>query len=170
MNSNFATNTQSEPNVWSMVLRDLMDEKTVSKPGGGFVDKATGAEFASGWPPFPSRLTDADKAYRGAETIVDIISALQRLDQHTVLLSWHDATRGRFTEQRWRLTTAMGEGRCALSGRGIRRGDLVFRAQIRFPSPAHQRQMILATVLDDAIRATSSEDAGAVFDAFAATT
>ncbi|WP_408370718.1 MULTISPECIES: DUF3331 domain-containing protein [unclassified Paraburkholderia] len=99
---------------------------------------------------------------------------MQRLDPNTVLLSLHDATRGRFTEQRWRLTTAMDKGQCALSGRAIRRGDRVFRAQIRFPSQALQRQMILATVLDDAIRATSiedeSEDAGAVFDALAATT
>src|SRR5215469_4452968 len=44
----------------------------------------------------------------------------------TILISWSDATLGRYEDQTWRAGLAYRSGICGLTGAPVRRGDAVF--------------------------------------------
>ena len=76
------------------------------------------------------------------------VVALERADDCVLLVSWSDATRGRYADQRWVIGTSRGSGCCALSGCRIRRGDQVYRPQWRGADcPANGAEMILAATV-----------------------
>ena len=132
-------------NVWSAMLRDLERVSAETVDTNRPVEASTADEM-HGWPSFPMHLRKAHGTPELHDAVENVIGGVERVDSRTVLLTWHDATRGRFTEQRWRLASAPTNGQCALSGHPIRRGDRVFRAQYRQPILEKDRLMILASV------------------------
>jgi hypothetical protein len=99
------------------------------------------------------RVTRKQRALRGAgqrRPEAASIVALERADDYALLISWSDATRGRYAYQRWVIGTSRCKGQCVLSGCVIRRGDSVYRPQWRGECcPANGADMILAAVLQD---------------------
>lgn len=93
------------------------------------------------------------------------VVALEINANREVLVSWSDSTRGHYAYQRWVIGTSRGNGRCALSGRSIRRGDQVYRPQWRAADcPANGAEMILAVALDTMdIPGTCADEVGAVY-------
>jgi hypothetical protein len=76
------------------------------------------------------------------------VVALEVTGDYVLLVSWSDATRGRYAYQRWVIGTSRGAGCCALSGCRIRRGDQVYRPQWRGTDcPANGAEMILAATI-----------------------
>ena len=76
------------------------------------------------------------------------VVALEMAGDYVLLVSWSDATRGRYAYQRWVIGRSRGAGCCALSGCKIRRGDQVYRPQWRGTDrPANGAEMILATAI-----------------------
>ena len=76
------------------------------------------------------------------------IVAVEPQPDCSLLLSWSDATRGHFADQRWVCAKSRCEGWCALTGHVIRRGDPVYKPQRRgAPCPALCSGMILAVAL-----------------------
>ncbi|CAB3676737.1 hypothetical protein LMG24238_02400 [Paraburkholderia sediminicola] len=59
------------------------------------------------------------------------VQAVERQNDRAMLLSWSDATRGHFGDQRWISAKSRCKGRCVLTGSVIRRGDTVYRLQRR---------------------------------------
>ena len=86
------------------------------------------------WPNSP------DNRY-GANAIVAI---LDRPSPDTVVVSWRDATRCSYGHQLWSRGLARRNGKCAMSGKHIRRGDVVFRPRRTNVMPANVSAMILA--------------------------
>ncbi|KAB0642737.1 DUF3331 domain-containing protein [Burkholderia latens] len=77
------------------------------------------------------------------------IVAVERQTDSSMLVSWSDATRCRYDEQRWISAKARGPGRCALTGQRIRAGDPIYKPQWRGAKrPANCREMILADALE----------------------
>ncbi|WP_118180114.1 DUF3331 domain-containing protein [Paraburkholderia phosphatilytica] len=133
--------------VWSAMLRDLQ-RVSGEMAGADTLTDEFAVEETRGWPSFPQHLRMAHGTPELHDAVENVIGEFERVDSRTVLLTWHDATRGRFTEQRWRLAAAPTNGQCALSGRPIRRGDRVFRAQYRQPILEKDRLTILASVFE----------------------
>ncbi|WP_330848668.1 DUF3331 domain-containing protein [Burkholderia stagnalis] len=80
------------------------------------------------------------------------VVAAERQTGSAVLLSWSDATRFRYDEQRWISAKSRKRSCCALSGRSIRIGDAVYKPQCRGEKlPANCADMILATEIDSLI-------------------
>lgn len=76
------------------------------------------------------------------------ITAIERRNDKSAFISWCDPTMGHYVDQLWILTKAPSVGRCALTGRGIKKGDQVFRPSIRNRSlPTNCNEMVLATTL-----------------------
>jgi Domain of unknown function (DUF3331) len=79
------------------------------------------------------------------------ITAIERQDDVSALISWCDPTMCHYVDQVWRQIIARRNGYCALTGKRIRRGDAVFmpsgRGRLR---PANYDKMILATALERA--------------------
>jgi Domain of unknown function (DUF3331) len=73
------------------------------------------------------------------------ISNIERQTASTILVSWSDATRGRYSDQVWRTGYARAAGTCGLTGGPVRRGDMVFRPALRGGvAPVNALDMILA--------------------------
>jgi hypothetical protein len=80
--------------------------------------------------------------------ICSSVVALEMSDDCALIISWSDATRGRYAYQRWVIGTSRGKGCCALSGCTIYRGDRVYRPQWRGGyCPANCAEMILAEAI-----------------------
>ncbi|MDR5774270.1 MULTISPECIES: DUF3331 domain-containing protein [unclassified Caballeronia] len=96
---------------------------------------------------------EALKRMRGRETqpFADHarIEVLERLSSRTIAILWQDATRCRYADQVWVRCQARKIGRCALTGAGIVRGDIVYKPQRRNASLGNARAMILASALPD---------------------
>lgn len=72
------------------------------------------------------------------------VNFVERLNEKTVLLRWHDATAGLFGEQPWTLYRARYHGVCGLSGARIYRGDFVYRPSTRAKTvPSNADETIL---------------------------
>jgi hypothetical protein len=100
----------------------------------------------------PQRAARRPRPPRGAApTRLDGCSsvvALEMSDDYALIISWSDATRGRYAYQRWVIGTSRGRGCCALSGCTIYRGDRVYRPQWRGGyCPANSAEMILAATI-----------------------
>lgn len=77
------------------------------------------------------------------------ITAIERQDDVSALISWCDPTMCHYVDQVWRQIVARSNGYCALTGKPIRRGDAVFMPSGRGrPRPANHDEMILATELE----------------------
>jgi len=73
------------------------------------------------------------------------ISSVERRSTSTIVVSWSDATRGRYLDQVWRAGHARSAGFCGLTGVPVRRGDVVFRPLLRGGvAPVNAFDMILA--------------------------
>ena len=77
------------------------------------------------------------------------ISAIERQDDASALISWCDPTMCHYVDQVWSRVTARTNGYCALTGQRIQRGDAVFKPRARGRlRPVNYEEMILATVLE----------------------
>ncbi len=83
---------------------------------------------------------------RGARVKVQI---LDRPSKNTAVISWFDPTMCCYGDQLWRSGKSRHSGTCALTGCGIRPGDLIFRPRNARPSPLNANAMILASNLED---------------------
>ncbi|MDR3399554.1 MAG: DUF3331 domain-containing protein [Pandoraea sp.] len=81
------------------------------------------------------------------------IRLIERLPNSFVTLAWHDPTLCNYGEQLWAPTPAQRAGRCALSGRRIHEGALVYmpRTYGKTHLPLNANEMILAVVLHAAM-------------------
>ncbi|WP_342451193.1 DUF3331 domain-containing protein [Burkholderia seminalis] len=68
---------------------------------------------------------------------------VERPEADILVVCWSDPRSGYYGDQIWRLRIASKNGCCALSGKSIRRGDLVFRPATR-PLPRNADAMILS--------------------------
>lgn len=79
------------------------------------------------------------------------ITAIERQDKASALISWCDPTMCHYVDQVWIGVTARNSGYCALTGRRIRRGDAVFKPRARGRlRPVNCEEMILAAALESA--------------------
>jgi hypothetical protein len=72
------------------------------------------------------------------------IEILERLSPIAIVISWADATSGRYGEQTWRLRAARRKGVCSLSGEPFLPGTLIYRPNLRQSSAANTDQSISA--------------------------
>ncbi len=76
------------------------------------------------------------------------IRILERLSASVVSLSWHDPTSLNYAEQVWWMSGALRNGRCAVSGERILRGQSVYRPRRSSKdAPLNGREMILTSVI-----------------------
>jgi len=75
------------------------------------------------------------------------LSVLDRPTSTSVTIAWRDSTHCSYGDQLWLAARARSSGICAMSGRAIRRGDLVYQPRRSRPRPLNDGAMILASVL-----------------------
>lgn len=77
------------------------------------------------------------------------VQVVERQNDHSMLVSWSDATRGHFADQRWVSSKSRRGGLCVLTGNVIRKGDPVYRPQRRRKSRTPSGSvMVLAAALE----------------------
>ncbi|MFM0342402.1 DUF3331 domain-containing protein [Paraburkholderia fungorum] len=77
------------------------------------------------------------------------ITAIERQDDTSVLISWCDPTMCHYVDQVWSRVTARSSGYCALTGQRIQSGDAVFKPRGRGRlRPVNCEEMILAAALE----------------------
>jgi Domain of unknown function (DUF3331) len=74
-----------------------------------------------------------------------VVRVIERPSSATAIIYWSDAGTCHYGYQGWRVTTATGDGVCALSGEPIHRGDSVYRPSQRDPKPQNAAAMILSS-------------------------
>ena len=85
---------------------------------------------------------------RNAGDTCATIRVLERLSASAVSLSWHDPTSLNFAEQVWWMGGAPKNGRCAISGERILRGQSVYRPRRSGKdAPLNGSEMILTSVI-----------------------
>jgi hypothetical protein len=82
-----------------------------------------------------------------------VIRIIDRPSSVTAIVQWSDAATCHYGYQGWRVVTAEKDGQCSLSGKSVRRGDLVYRPAQREPRPRNVDAMILATAMSEALEA-----------------
>lgn len=75
------------------------------------------------------------------------LSVIEHPTSTTVTIAWRDSTHCSYGDQLWQVSRARRSGVCAMSGRAIRRGDLVYQPRRIRPKPLNDGAMILASVL-----------------------
>jgi hypothetical protein len=79
------------------------------------------------------------------------ITAIERQDDASALISWCDPTMGHYVDQVWGRVAAPKSGYCALTGQRIQRGDVVFKPRVRGRHhPVNYEEMILGAALAQA--------------------
>jgi hypothetical protein len=91
---------------------------------------------------------DETSVSRNGEHHLRTFILVERSDVNTVLLAWHGSTQGRVTDQPWNRSRAEGDARCAMSGRVIKSGDLVYRPAKRPGRSPAARDIVLAYLID----------------------
>jgi hypothetical protein len=77
------------------------------------------------------------------------VRLIEKQSENSMLVTWSDSTRCRYLDQVWTSGYARSGGYCALSGRAIRRGDLIFKPRWRGRTkPANSTEMILAEAIE----------------------
>lgn len=89
-----------------------------------------------------------------------IIRIFERPGPDSLVISWREAGRCCYSEQRWELTKASEAGTCALSGRAYSSGDRVFRP-VGYPAPTNQHARIARKSIDE-VASTIDSTAGEV--------
>jgi Domain of unknown function (DUF3331) len=77
------------------------------------------------------------------------VVVLDRPTSSTVLISWKDSTRCNYGYQLWHLAKSRKSGICALSGKQIKVGDLVYRPYAGRLDPLNAGAMILAVSIHE---------------------
>ncbi|MDE1178993.1 DUF3331 domain-containing protein [Paraburkholderia sp.] len=78
------------------------------------------------------------------------LTLIERLNERTVSIRWHDATGCHYGEQPWEKKIARSRGVCLVSGKTITRGDWVYSPSTRSSTrPANADAMISAAELDE---------------------
>jgi hypothetical protein len=86
----------------------------------------------------------APLAFSGAS-----VRLVEKQSENSILVTWSDSTRCRYLDQVWTSGYARRGGYCALCGRAIRRGDLIFKPRWRGRTkPANSTEMILAEAIE----------------------
>jgi hypothetical protein len=75
------------------------------------------------------------------------IEILERLSPTSIVISWADATSGRYGEQTWTLRAARRKGVCSLSGEPFPPGALIYRPNVRQSSATNTNQSISAAAI-----------------------
>jgi hypothetical protein len=75
------------------------------------------------------------------------IEILERLSPTAIVISWADATSGRYGEQTWTLRAARRKGICSLSGEPFLPGTSIYRPNVRQSSAANTDQSISAAAI-----------------------
>jgi hypothetical protein len=75
------------------------------------------------------------------------VEILERLSPTSIVISWADATSGRYGEQTWNLRTARRKGVCSVSGEPILPGAPVYRPNVRQSSASNTHQSISAAAI-----------------------
>jgi hypothetical protein len=98
----------------------------------------------------PVKSKSSGKASQHSKTPCSVVfSSIERASPRTLWVSWHEATIGRYSEQRWVRCVSRNRGICALSGAPIRRGDSIYRPSTRSAmKPCNIGAMILETSVD----------------------
>lgn len=73
----------------------------------------------------------ADRRHRDARRNSACVEILERLSPTSIIMSWADATSGRYGEQTWTLRVARRKGVCSLSGEAFAPGAPVYRLNVR---------------------------------------
>ncbi|QBR04332.1 DUF3331 domain-containing protein [Paraburkholderia pallida] len=77
------------------------------------------------------------------------VVSIEKVDEEAILVSWSDATGGRYLDQNWRAGRSRGSGQCALTKMPIRKGDKVFRPFCRSKiHPSNSGEMIPASAIE----------------------
>ncbi|CAE6906575.1 hypothetical protein R69608_03249 [Paraburkholderia nemoris] len=94
--------------------------------------------------------TDATPCPKRKSMLASVVfSHIERAGPKAIWVSWHEATLGRYSEQRWVLCVSRNRGICALSGKPIRRGDIVYRPSSRVAvKPCNMQTMIIGTSVE----------------------
>lgn len=105
----------------------------------------TASRAAHGEPrPVPQARQDAKQPLAQA-----VVRVIDRPSSVTAIVYWSDAATCHYGYQGWRMATAEKDGYCALTGKPVRRGDLVYRPAQREPKPRNVDAMILASAMPD---------------------
>ncbi|MBT2794585.1 DUF3331 domain-containing protein [Paraburkholderia strydomiana] len=83
-----------------------------------------------------------------AQALTTAIGVVDRLTDCTVAIVWRDATRGSYGDQVWCRMRARCQGKCAISGAAIARGDLIYSPRPSRLPCANADAMVLASVID----------------------
>ena len=75
------------------------------------------------------------------------VEILERLSPTSIVISWADATSGRYGEQTWTLRVARRKGVCSLSGEPYLPGAPIYRPHVRQSSATNTDQTISAAAI-----------------------
>jgi len=114
--------------------------------------RVTNDKFGRKWGDSRSTGRRAPTVQPWAATECASIVAVERQPDSSMLVSWSDSTRCRYTDQLWVVIVSRISGYCALSGRRIRRGDQVYKPRWKAPyRPANGAEMILVAELEQMV-------------------
>lgn len=107
--------------------------------------------FSKGLKQDTTRGLSATQVVLGARTIYTplpelVVSIVERTGPTSATVTWNEPS-CRYGYQTWRAAISRLSGVCVISGKVIRRGDLVFKPQGR-PVPLNAHAMILQSVVD----------------------
>jgi hypothetical protein len=78
-----------------------------------------------------------------------VVTFVERIGEKAVSISWRDSTGGNYREQRWVMRAARSRGVCALTGKAISRGDIIYHpVSSTRGRPSNLAQMIRAEALE----------------------
>jgi hypothetical protein len=123
---------ESRSDPWGHLLGELKVFSKVLSPDAG-------RRFAT----TPVSL-DARTAYAPSPELV--VSIAERTGPTSATVIWNEPS-CRYGYQTWRAAVSRVSGVCVISGKVIRRGDMVFKPQAR-PVPLNAHAMILQAVVD----------------------
>jgi hypothetical protein len=76
-------------------------------------------------------------------------TVVERVTDRSILVNWCDSTSCHYCDQLWTRKSARSVGHCALTGKVIARGDVVYGPYTRAAHrPANEKAMILASSLE----------------------
>ncbi|WP_181196587.1 DUF3331 domain-containing protein [Paraburkholderia sp. BL25I1N1] len=76
-----------------------------------------------------------------------IVKVLDRPTSSTATVSWRDSTSCHYGDQLWSRRIARFNGVCALTGKPVRKGDLVYQPRTSGHRPINANRMILSSVI-----------------------
>ncbi|WP_233848798.1 DUF3331 domain-containing protein [Paraburkholderia sp. HD33-4] len=138
----------SRPDPWeqTLLLLDRLGATDPRAPSPNSTELAPAARIAG-----PHR--NDGRCRKGGDATIDapcaaVVTLLERLSPRTVVLRWCSAS-CHYGYQIWVCAKARRAGMCAVSGKAIRRGDIIYRPSTRTPVlPVNLNAMIHLAALD----------------------